>query len=207
MGNTFLITISTLISLLFSCKSQEDITKEANYTKLITVFDPSFDETSEITFIDSGSSKKLTIMIKRDLFRNLTPDGLMDTFYYKEVSLTDNQALQIKDSILINWDTNWKPKNIVATDGISIRSTYIDHGDTMEITYHSPSKSDIIPYKLTIAKINAYNGFLQDSVINSYFQIIRTYLDNQENPKSVVPYRRLQEKKYPGQIRYTTPTN
>ena len=196
------ILVIIAIAVLSSCKGESKKHDTEEVTKLITMFDPSFDESSQLVFLDSGAQQQLGILIRKDFFRNSSTDGIADTFYYKLVALHDSQVAIISDSILKHWDFHWKPEPTSTLDGMSVGFNYLQNSDTFSIS-QNVSKYDTVAHRLSTATLDCYQSIFQDPIVDGYFEILRSYLDGgMGNGKIMVPFNRLREQKYEGRLRY-----
>ena len=196
-----LISAVTVIFLL-SCKTKNTKPSQDDYTKLISNFNPAFDESAEIIFSDSNSQKQLTLLIKKDFFRNVSSKNIQDTCYFKCINLNSSQTNLVYQTIFNFWDSLPTQKDIIILDGMHVTFNYIQKEDTSFVIYVNPSKSDTIAYRFNSAILNTYQSLFNDPIVTSYFNIIREYLGYSIKLTDVSAYRKLMVKNYPGQFQY-----
>jgi hypothetical protein len=187
------------LTLLFSCTpGKEDV--QPYSTKLIFYFDPSFDETSIITYLDSNNQKTLKLLIKKDFFRNGSSEGIDDTLYYKSTVLNSSSRVQ---SLIDQLKEFSKQKDIVILDGMDVGYTLVTDKDTLRVNYRSPSKEDPIAYRNIKSVLQFGRDSFADSIVTGYFSIINDYMGEERfDKKLVTPFLLLREKKYPGRIKF-----
>ena len=175
--------------------------KPKNY-KLISTFQPAFTEPSEMTFIDGDSARLLSILIRKD-FRI---DVKEDTFYYKAVQLDTQQTAIVHRTMLSRLDSSLLQGNKAGVDGISIAYRYVQNGETLFYSFHSPSKAtNSSAFELASATLGTYQGIFKDTIISDYFNEVRMYLSSElsNQPTTITPLKRLREVKYNGFIKYS----
>ncbi len=190
------------VFFIFSCTHKKEKFQPFT-TKLLFTLDPSFDESSLITYLDSNNQKTLSIFIRKDFFRNTSSEGIKDTLYYKSVVAKASKL----ESIIYQLKRFQKPKDIVIVDGMNIHYTLVIDQDTINRTYQSPLKKDSIAYNNTRYILEFCRDTFEDPTITGYFSILNTYMGEEEfDRKLVAPFLLLREKKYPGKFKFN-PTN
>jgi hypothetical protein len=171
-----------------------------NSQKLVSTFRPAFDEASEISFVDSHSSRRLNILIRK----NYRLDETEDTFYFKTVALDEVQTKAVQTEVLNRLDSSVNRENNGIRDGIWIYCQHIQNGDTSFYTIHSPAQGTT-GYELTAATLDTYQHIFRDTLISDYFNDLRTYINHKGyvEPKRMTPLKQMREKQYAGLMKYS----
>lgn len=169
-------TLYTILSILFqiSCVLTSNPTSKKKPIQLKITFTPAFDEGSDVVLLNSDSLKTLQILI-RDNFRF---DEREDTFYFKKISLSESQ-LNLLDSCLLRViRTQGSYEHCCGIDGLRINYAFVDASDTIHVSLFSPRmKIDSLGNRLFSTSIQSLGSVFNDSLINEYFEYLRSYAD------------------------------
>jgi hypothetical protein len=194
------------ILLIASC-AQDDSRKpkvaETDSLVLKVYFNPAFEENSETTLWSYDSTQGIKILIKN----NVRVDEKEDTFWFKSISLTKQQYLQLDSTLIKMCRRKTNPKTYTVFDGMGIETLLTNKADTNSIYFWSPSKkTDSIGYVFTKSLFKIIGNTFHDTLINEYFNDLEGYIEESKLLKAerIRKIDHLRIKKYNWTIRKTS---
>lgn len=163
----------------------------ANDTLIFTtLFEPAFEEVSLIKLFKIDTVIRLQILIKN----NRRIDESQDTFYYKTISVSENEFTKIDTCLLRKTKIKYSPKQSIGFDGMSISFELIENGNTSRIGFWNPGKKDeIFQYEMTKTAISNFKSLFSDQVIGEYFDDLETYIDESKALTHSINIREIDE--------------
>jgi hypothetical protein len=198
----YLLSIVPLL-IVVSCKQNNTIKPKIfkNDSLVLKInFHPAFEENSETILWNLDSTHGIKILIKN----NFRVDEKEDTFWFKNVSLTNQQYSELDSTLIKMCRRKVARKEYIGLDGMGISTLLTSKTDTNAIYFWSPSKkSDSVGYIFTESLFRILRNAFQDTLVNQYFNDLEEYIDESKfhkaDPKREIDQLRM--KKYHWTIR------
>ena len=194
MTNAF--RLFSVILILSSCRQDKKSSfKDHNVTFKVSL-NPSFDEKAEVVLSKNDTGQNMIFLI---LYRQWEKKSA-DTFYFKEISISDKQYSNFDSSIIQKTKIAQPHQWTGCCDGMPVLYLLICNGDTSRLHFRSPeiNKPDSSGYNITKATIDHLRVLYNDSVITDYLHDVESYMDGskrhirQEEHRAINRLRRVE---------------
>jgi hypothetical protein len=172
------ILFAILISIItFNCQNQKPKRFLNDSLVLQIAISPAFLEHAEINVSHLGDSQNMQFLL-RDAYSN---DHPADTFYFKEITLSQSQIHKIDTGLLKKIINGQSSNNRVVRDGIWLRYMTVYDDDTIILNFKNPQKRiDSFAFEIIDSGNDNLRSLFKDSVISDYLDDVQEYLDQKD---------------------------
>ena len=163
-----------VIAILASCGGGTENEKNLSAFAFRVILRPSFDESAEIT-VSKNKEKQEAVFLLMERDGN---DRMTDTFYFKTINISNDLITQFKSEVIQKTVIPQPPQPQGVRDGMSVRYTLIENGDTSSLFFRNPNIArDTIGYKITKQVIENLRLIMADSIVSNYLSDVESYMD------------------------------